>query len=157
MSRTDKPNREHIAEILRSEKFANFIARSHHWRKHSSPRTMPVAVLSAADAKVLGLRGARVVRLSAETAAVKALKHGNTAADWRQLQVIMDGAEKKFYKPPFALLFYRKLRWWRGGWKYRLAVVKRTRDGRELYVTTMHWMREKEIRRGIIGRLKMLE
>lgn len=131
--------REAVAAFLCGEEFARFIAECPHWREFAAPEVMPVAVLPEADARIFALDDAvRLVGLSAETAAAKAAKHGNGVCDWQQLQGILDGPEHKFFRAPFQMLYYRRLP---HGEKlrYRAAVVKRTHNGRELFVKTMHW------------------
>lgn len=138
-------DREAVAAFLRGAEFARFIAECPRWREFAAPEVMPVAVLPEADARAFALDDAvRLVGLSAETAAAKAAKHGNAVGDWRQLQGILDNPEYKFFRAPFDMLYYRQLR--RAGKpKYRAAVVKRTRDGRWLFVKTMYWVHPEDI------------
>ncbi|MDD9814972.1 MAG: hypothetical protein OXU31_03170 [Gammaproteobacteria bacterium] len=132
-------DREAVAAFLRGAEFARFIAECPRWREFAAPEVMPVAVLPEADARAFALDDTvRLVGLSAETAAAKAAKHGNTVGDWRQLQGILDSPEYKFFRAPFEMLYYRLLPCG-GKLRYRAAVVKRTRDGRWLFVKTMHW------------------
>jgi len=139
--------REAVAAFLRGAEFARFIAECPRWNEGVVPRNrvLPVAVLPEADARAFALDDAvRLVGLSAETAAAKVAKHGNGVDDWRQLQEVLDNPEQKFFQSPFSILYFRRLQ--RGEkWKYRAAAVKRTRDGRELYVTTMYWAQPQDV------------
>lgn len=133
--------REAVAAFLRGAEFARFIAECPRWNEGVVPRNrvLPVAVLPEADARAFALDDAvRLVGLSAETAAAKVAKHGNGVDDWQQLQGILDNPEYKLFRAPFQMLYYRQLPFGEK-LKYRAAVVKRTHNGRELFVKTMHW------------------
>lgn len=137
--------REAVAAFLRGAEFARFIAECPHWKEFAAPEVMPVAVLPEADARAFALDDAvRLVGLSAETAAAKVAKHGNGVDDWQQLQGILDNPEYKFFRAPFQMLYYRQLPFGEK-LKYRAAVVKRTHNGRELFVKTMYWVHPEDI------------
>ena len=130
--------RRRIVEDLAGEDFAAFVSRTGGPVEHRA-----VAVVPDKLAKALGGE-ARVVRLSSYTV-VKQREHRRgqkfTAADYRRVQDILDSG-KAFKESATHVQVFQET----DGqiWK---AVVKRTGDGNELYLQSLHRSDDRHIRR----------
>lgn len=122
-------SRSAIGDGLRQPEFQEFLA-------GGKPGSWPVARLPEDLAPALGAPP-EVVRLSAETAAKEARKHAEvTAASYQALQALL--IEGEVIREGNRLVIDRAI----AGTPWR-AVVKATRDGRELYLLSYHRILER--------------
>lgn len=102
----------------------------------------PVAVLNNADQALIGSQAASV-RLSRQTLEKQANRHEDLSTDqYRILPTIIHSGTVEEESAGRLRYFWRDAdgKWWR-------AAVKRTEDGRELFVVSLHRLNVKEGRR----------
>jgi len=117
-----------------SRDFAGFAA-------GGTPGAMPVAVLDAGLAARIGAKG-RAVRFSQETAVKQMRVHPHlTPVEYGRLQRLIDSGEAILDRDRHIVFQAREEgRWWR-------AVIKTTRDGRELYLVSLSRLAERHAER----------
>lgn len=125
--------RQYVAGSVTGPDFARFVAAAGRTQGN-----FPVAVLQPADRELLQATS-QTVLLSDATLAKQAAAHPEIAlADYRKLQAIMDTGE--VYRQGDLRLVFLQID---GAW-YR-AVVKVTRDGKEIYLSTLFRTRLSEV------------